>query len=76
MLQTAFYPNGGRSQPGCGWDVVGSCAHGRAYLYYIESINNDNFYAVKCGSFESLVNGVCLVAEDPVTMGGERGNFG
>ncbi|XP_048506960.1 phospholipase A1 VesT1.02-like [Athalia rosae] len=37
---TDFYPNGGSSQPGCGLDLVGSCAHSRSYLYFAESILN------------------------------------
>ncbi|XP_017762938.1 PREDICTED: phospholipase A1-like [Eufriesea mexicana] len=35
-----FYANGGRNQPGCSNDLLGSCAHGRSYEYYSESITN------------------------------------
>ncbi|KAK2587791.1 hypothetical protein KPH14_003895 [Odynerus spinipes] len=33
-----FYVNGGKSQPGCILDVLGNCAHSRAYEYFAESI--------------------------------------
>ncbi|KAG5338384.1 LIPP lipase, partial [Acromyrmex charruanus] len=34
-----FYPNGGKSQPGCGIIAL-TCAHARSYEYYAESILN------------------------------------
>ncbi|XP_053981007.1 pancreatic lipase-related protein 2-like [Hylaeus volcanicus] len=33
-----FYANGGSKQPGCSSDLLGSCAHGRSYEYFSESI--------------------------------------
>ncbi|CAL7943573.1 unnamed protein product [Xylocopa violacea] len=42
-----FYANDGRHQPGCGTDAVGSCAHGRSYQYYIESITNPRGFVGK-----------------------------
>ncbi|XP_060516296.1 endothelial lipase-like [Cylas formicarius] len=50
MGDVDFYPNGGRSQPGCGLDVTGSCAHSRAYTYYAESLVNNEFIAYLCES--------------------------
>lgn len=70
----SFYPNGGRKQPGCGWDLVSKCSHTRAYFYYAESIFNLNrFYAWQCESFEDILNGECHInnATQTVTMGGE-----
>lgn len=65
----SFYPNGGAAQPGCQWDMVGACAHGRAYEYYIESINRPEFYAIQCESFEELTKGTCLMGQDIALMG-------
>lgn len=70
----SFYPNGGTAQPGCAMDVVGACAHGRAYEYYIESISRPHFYAIKCESFEKLTAGTCSAINEIVPMGGEPGN--
>ncbi|XP_031623460.1 pancreatic lipase-related protein 2-like [Contarinia nasturtii] len=73
---TNFYPNGGRSQPGCGMDILGPCAHGRAYEYYIESIANvmPQFLALECDSLENLQKGNCSVVNEVKEMGGEPGN--
>lgn len=73
----SFYPNGGKSQPGCGWsDVVGMCAHGRSYEYYLESLQQQRprFLAFQCDSFANLKNKNCTVVNDLVQMGGEPGN--
>lgn len=69
----SFYPNGGRSQPGCGWDLSGACAHGRAYEFYLESIVTPQFYAFQCESIENLQRGNCSVVNHVVQMGGEPG---
>ena len=42
-----FYGNGGHSQPGCGFDLFGICAHGRSYLYYSESVDNSRGFPGK-----------------------------
>lgn len=56
-----YYPNGGGlKQPGCGTDQTGSCAHGRAYMYYAESLTNpDAWYAVMCNSTTKFNAGEC-----------------
>lgn len=71
----SFYPNGGIKQPGCGWDLVGSCAHGRSYLYYIESIYSPiKYLGAKCESWYEVQHGRCIVNDDSVLseMGGEN----
>lgn len=54
-----YYPNGGSRQPGCGLDLVGTCAHGRAYSYFAESIISSGFYSLLCDSYSSFSNGKC-----------------
>jgi len=55
-----FYPNGGKEQPGCiGLTEEASCNHNRAYEYFTESINNNNFKACKCPSYEVFTNCDC-----------------
>lgn len=72
-----FYPNGGKEQPGCKNDFTGLCSHGRALLFYIESISvkeENCFVAVQCQSFEELVKGKCSAINELRMMGGEPGN--
>lgn len=69
-----FYPNFGRSQPGCGIDLVGSCAHSRAYIFYAESINNNGFLANQCESFNEVNNGRCPIISSGHRMGGDPPN--
>lgn len=54
-----FYPNGGRSQPGC--DVLqAGCSHMRAIPYFTESINSScQFKAFKCTDYDAFLNGKC-----------------
>lgn len=71
-----FYPNGGQTQPGCGWDPTARCSHRRSWELYVESIYNQNFAAFGCDSFHNLKHGMCK--DDNLTldglMGGEPGN--
>lgn len=70
----SFYPNGGSSQPGCGWDVSGGCAHARAYEFYIESIHSkEKFYGFECESLANVRRGHCETVGDLVQMAGEPG---
>ncbi|XP_054742093.1 pancreatic lipase-related protein 2-like isoform X2 [Anastrepha obliqua] len=64
----AFYPNGGKSQPGCGIDLVGSCAHSRSYIYYAEAIGSDNFPSMKCGDYEEAISKSCGVTYSSIHM--------
>ncbi|XP_037028793.1 pancreatic lipase-related protein 2-like [Bradysia coprophila] len=72
-----FYPNGGRSQPGCGIDLAGSCAHSRAHEFYVESINTQtHFYSYPCQSYDEIRRGRCTVTGEQHRMGGDPGNQG
>ncbi|SPP80540.1 phospholipase A1 [Drosophila guanche] len=65
----AFYPNGGKSQPGCGLDITGSCAHSRSVIYYAEAVSRDNFPTMRCGNYESAVSSSCGSSYSSVRMG-------
>jgi len=54
-----YHPNGGRSQPGCGLDLVGTCAHSRAYDFYGESVLSSNFFSRSCGAHNDYTAGRC-----------------
>ncbi|XP_017470529.1 PREDICTED: phospholipase A1-like, partial [Rhagoletis zephyria] len=66
--KSAFYPNGGKSQPGCRLDIVGSCAHGRSWMYYAEAVANNNFASVKCEDYEAAVAKSCGSTYSSVRM--------
>lgn len=67
-----FYPNGGASQPGCGIDVAGSCAHSRAVDYFAESITTDrHFWGRQCANWEQAFNSTCVASGIDRKMGGE-----
>lgn len=70
-----FYPNGGKSQPGCGIDLVGTCAHSRSYEYFAESlISRVGFVATGCGNLDDALAGQCY--EYGAVMGREPSNHG
>lgn len=67
-----FYPNYGKSQPGCGIDLTGSCAHGRAYEFFSESITSQTgFWAKQCGSYAEIKNGNCITTGKTSILGGD-----
>lgn len=55
-----FYPNGGKSQPGCTLDVVGTCAHGRACELMADSIRNGGLIGRRCGSHTEASSKKCV----------------
>lgn len=72
-----FFANGGRSQPGCGIDLTGTCAHSRSYLLFAESILSDvGFGSTKCTSFDEVWSGSCTSSGAAALMGGEPSNNG
>lgn len=70
----SFFPNFGQSQPGCGVDVGGGCAHGRCIPLYAESINSV-FTATECQSFEEIDNNQCTPTGRTAPMAGAVGNI-
>lgn len=67
--RAAFYPNGGKTQPGCGVDPSGSCAHTRAVSYYVESLRMNNFPTVRCPSYQAANSKDCGSTYCAVRMG-------
>ncbi|ERL94834.1 pancreatic lipase-related protein 2 isoform X1 [Dendroctonus ponderosae] len=59
MGDADYYPNGGSSQPGCGIDLAGSCAHSRAYVYFAESLNSNKFIAKQCDTYSNFDRNRC-----------------
>ena len=58
-----FYPNAGTAvQPGCCCvpEVKEACSHGRAYVYFTESIvSKTGFTAKKCNTWDQFMGGNC-----------------
>lgn len=55
-----FYPNGGKKQPGCIFDIFGLCSHHRSLLYYLESLTTKRgFYGMQCNSYKHFLSGEC-----------------
>lgn len=66
-----FFPNGGRSQPGC---ILNSCSHSRAVEFYVESVANNAFRALRCPTRDDINAGRCN-GEPGEWMGGDQINF-
>ncbi|CAG9759293.1 unnamed protein product [Ceutorhynchus assimilis] len=54
-----FYLNGGVNQPGCDDEDDEKCSHKRAWKYFVESINNNTFFATQCHSWRDYKDGSC-----------------
>ncbi|XP_076272392.1 pancreatic triacylglycerol lipase-like [Rhynchophorus ferrugineus] len=62
-----FWPNGGYVQPDC-IVLLSTCSHMKSYLYFAESLSNDQFYARQCDSYSDYTGGEC--ADNTVTLMG------
>ncbi|XP_037825827.1 phospholipase A1 VesT1.02-like isoform X2 [Lucilia sericata] len=71
----AFYPNGGKTQPGCPLDVAGACSHGRSCTYYAEAVALDNFATVKCQNYMDAVGDRCGATYSYVRMGADKNSY-
>lgn len=72
---STFYPNGGSSQPGCGIDASGACAHERVNRIFAESIRTGGFTSTPC--YESEIRrGRCTREGPRAVMGGQPSNRG
>lgn len=73
----SFYPNLGRTQPGCGADVSGNCAHSRAHQFFAESINSGpGFWGRRCRNYNDILTNNCVSNGANRRMGGEPSSVG
>lgn len=73
--QADFFPNFGRTQPGCGTDVTGACAHARSVFLHAESVTTV-FTGHECSSFVEIDNEQCTRTGRTGRMGGPFGSVG
>lgn len=67
-----FYPNYGKYQPGCGLDIIGICAHSRAYEYFAESVNSNlGFWSRQCDNYMEIVQENCTSTQISAALGGD-----
>ncbi|KAJ8706675.1 hypothetical protein PYW07_012753 [Mythimna separata] len=74
--QVDFYPNGGRTMPGC---TTSLCHHNRAYNYMAESLRTGGFTGRRCDNLNAALNGNCngstLRMGGPLPKPGNSGIF-
>jgi pancreatic triacylglycerol lipase len=71
LASANFYPNWGTSQPGCGTDVSGACAHGRVNDFYAESVRNNRFVSRRCANYGQITSRNCPAGQGTnALMGG------
>ena len=75
ICQADFYPNFGSNQPGCGLDLAGTCAHGRANEFFAEALNSARFVARRCHSYPQITNRQTCTGATAV-MGNDAGSLG
>ncbi|KAI5639761.1 lipase domain-containing protein [Phthorimaea operculella] len=72
--QTNFYPNGGRSQPGC---LISTCSHSRVYELFAATVEFDHLVGQSCDSLRDARRERCR-GNEYLNMGnddlGKRGN--
>lgn len=71
ITRASFYPNWGSSQPGCGIDLTGNCAHERSILFYAESITSSRFIGTQCANYQQIVTRHCPGTGITGIMGGD-----
>ncbi|ALC45598.1 CG17191, partial [Drosophila busckii] len=71
----AFYPNGGKKQPGCGVDATGGCSHSRSVTYYAEAVTKDDFGTMRCSDYEKAVAKECGHTYSSVRMGADSNAY-
>lgn len=54
--RTNFYPNGGRSQPGC---MISTCNHSRAYDIFAASVYFNRFVGNRCANLNEARRNNC-----------------
>lgn len=67
--KAAFFPNGGKSQPGCGADFSGMCSHSRSYKYLAEAIVHNDFPSILCPGHAEAVKKKCGWTYSPTRLG-------
>lgn len=70
--KASFYANGGKSQPGCKFDINGNCAHARSVEFYVEALENENsnnFLVNHCQNLTEMDNFSCWGRNDLIRLG-------